>query len=549
MDMKGKYYEKHKHQKRSLALSCSFGTAYSSICGGMKAVNEISYKETLEDTHNPYRGFYQAFEISYKRDKTNCKAQKSTLEDIDELASEYQLVHLLINLSDFSKQNRKGENPVSHSDDANIDPANDDVEKALGELLERLRNNSLSAVIRFAYDHKYNGITSDGVDKKGKSYYRTVWEPTDDSIIEQHQEKVGAVISQYIDVIAAVECGIIGPWGEMHISVRTDAKSEKKIISKWLEVLPKDLTVNVRKPSDFCAWSGVKLENIDKYAAKVGTVAYRIGMYNDGYLGSVTDLGIYEDREKEIKWLTTQTDHTLFGGELVLWNDEEGGTPLNNIAFFEKNGFKTHTSYLNKDRHDGVMDGFRSTTYNGGDSLYKGKTSEFDYLRNHMGYRFVVRDVRMTTELSADDNFELETNIENVGFGATFSKTNRPLLSSRAMVSRKSSVCGISMLTRLKRLQKSGTSLTDRKSNIMSAELDPPDDMPEGNYKVYIKIANRKDGEGEYPYASRMRAAMYMILRLKQTSRAASRLIPPLKMILSHTPQISKPHTANSTIR
>ncbi len=99
------------------------------------------------------------------------------------------------------------------------------------------------------------------------------------------------------------------------------------------------------------------------------------------------------------------------------------------------------------------MDGFRSTTYNGGDSLYKGKTSEFDYLRNRMGYRFVVRDVRMTTELSADDNFELETNIENVGFGATFPETNRPLLSSRAMVSRKSSVCGISMLTRLKRLQ------------------------------------------------------------------------------------------------
>ncbi len=228
MDMKGKYYEKHKHQKRSLALSCSFGTAYSSICRGMKAVNEISYKETLEDTHNPYRGFHQAFEISYKRDKTNCKAQKSTLEDIDELASEYQLVHLLINLSDFSKQNRKGENPVSHSDDANIDPANDDVEKALGELLERLRNNSQSAVIRFAYDHKYNGITSDGVDKKGKSYYRTVWEPTDDSIIEQHQEKVGAVISQYTDVIAAVKCGIIGPWGEMHTSVRTDAKSEKR---------------------------------------------------------------------------------------------------------------------------------------------------------------------------------------------------------------------------------------------------------------------------------------------------------------------------------
>lgn len=496
--------------KRLAASGLSLCLAVSALptavyAGGMKAVNEISYKETLEDTHNPYRGFYQAFEISYKRDKTNCKSQKSTLEDIDELASEYQLVHLLIDLSDFSKQNRKGENPVSHSDDANIDSANDDVEKALGELLERLRNNGQSAVIRFAYDYKYNGITSDGVDKKGKPYYRTVWEPTDDSIIEQHQEKVGAVISQYTDVIAAVECGIIGPWGEMHTSDRTDAKSEKKIIGKWLEVLPADLTVNVRKPSDFCAWSGVDLENIDKYTAKVGTDAYRIGMYNDGYLGSVTDLGTYEDRDKEIKWLTTQTDHTLFGGELVLWDDEEGGTPLNNIAFFEKEGFKTHTSYLNKDWHDGVMDGFRSTTYNGGDSLYKGKTSEFDYLRNRMGYRFVVRDVRMTTELSADENFELETKIENVGFGNLFKNEQTSVIIKGNGFEKEFSLWDLDADKGEKASNyaaqnwKSGTSLTDRKSNIMSAELDLPDDMPEGNYKVYIKIANRKDGEGEYP--------------------------------------------------
>ena len=66
--------------KRLAASGLSLCLAVSALptavyAGGMKAVNEISYKETLEDTHNPYRGFYQAFEISYKRDKTNCKAQ------------------------------------------------------------------------------------------------------------------------------------------------------------------------------------------------------------------------------------------------------------------------------------------------------------------------------------------------------------------------------------------------------------------------------------------------------------------------------------------
>ncbi|SEK69433.1 DUF4832 domain-containing protein [Ruminococcus albus] len=512
------------------------GSTAANSASKITAVNEISYKETLEDTHNPYRGFYQAYEISYKRDSSNCKAQASTLENIDGIASKYQLVHLLIDLSDFSAQNRKGENPVKHSDNAYIDSSKDDVEKAFGELLARLRKNNQSAVIRFAYDYKYRGKTADGVDEDGNHYYRTVWEPTDDKFIEQHQEKVGAVISRYTDVIAAVECGIIGPWGEMHTSDRTDAASEKKIIGKWLEVLPEDLTVNVRKPSDFCAWSGVKLKNIDSYVAKEGTDAYRIGLYNDGYLGSVTDLGTYKDRDKEIKWLTTQTDHTLFGGELVLWDDEEGGAPLNNIAYFEKEGFKTHTSYLNKDWHDGVMDGFRSTTYNGGDSLYKGKTSEFDYLRNRMGYRFVVRDVQMTTELSADENFALETTIENVGFGNLFKNEQTSVIIKGNGLEKEFKLWDLDSDKGEKasnydaRKWLSGTSLTDRKSNIMSAELDLPDDMPEGTYKVYFKIANRKNGEGEYPIRFSNEGSNVYDTKLKANFVGSFKINTPIKV-------------------
>ncbi|WP_295154952.1 DUF4832 domain-containing protein [uncultured Ruminococcus sp.] len=469
----------------------------------LTAVNEISYTESLEDTHNPYRGFYQAYQINYKRDKTNCSAQKSTLASIDSAASKYQLVHLRIDLSDFSAQNRKGSNAVSHSDDAYIDSANDDVEKALGELLARLRKNNQSAVIRFAYDYNYTGCTADGVDKNGKPYYRTVWEPTDDSVIAQHQEKVGAVISGYTDVIAAVECGIIGPWGEMHTSSRTDAASEKKIIGKWLEVLPEELTVNVRKPSDFCAWSGVDISDIDQYTAEEGTDAYRIGLYNDGYLGSSSDLGTYKNRDKEIKWLTTRTAHTLFGGELVKWDSGDSSTPRNNIAYIEKEGFKTHTSYLNKDWNDVVMNGFRNTTYNGGDSLYKGKTTEFEYLTNRMGYRFVVRDVYMTTELSPDENFVLQTFVENVGFGNLIKDEKTSVMIKGDDFEKEFKLWEPDEVESASdfnaRNWLSGTSLTDRKTNIMSAELDLPDDMPAGDYKVYIKIANRKEGEGEYP--------------------------------------------------
>ena len=471
----------------------------------MKAVNEISYKETLADTQNPYRGFYQAIEINYTRDKNNCTAQKEKLDDIDAYAKDYKLLHFWINLSDFSEQDMKGSNATKHTSNAYIDSSTDDVEEALTQLFEKLRANGQTAVIRFSYDYDYAGVTKDGTDDDGNYQYRTVWEPTDDAYIFQHQEKVGAVVSKYTDVIGAVECGIIGPWGEMHSSDRANKTSVKKFVAKWLAVLPEDMTVNVRTPTQFCYYSDVKLDSIDRYISAEGTDEYRVGLYNDGYLGSSSDLGTFENRDKEIKWLTSQTAHTLYGGELCAWDNNDKSAHLNNIAFLEKEAFKTHTAYLNVAWNDKVINSFKSTKYSGTDTDYNGKTTEFEYLRNHLGYRFVVRDVKMTTELSPAENFALDTTVENVGFGNLIIDEKTSVIIKGNDLEKEFKLWDLNASNGEKAQNYdatkwySGTSVTSRDNNVMHAELDLPDDMPEGEYKVYIKIANRDSGEGEYP--------------------------------------------------
>lgn len=122
-----------------------------------------------------------------------------------------------------------------------------------------------------------------------------------------------------------------------------------------------------------------------------------------------------------------------------------------------------------------------------------------------MGYRFVVRNVRMTTGISPYENFQIETAIENVGFGNLIKNEQTSVIIKGNGLEKEFKLWkldegkGEKASNYAPQKWLSGSSLTERKTNIMSAELDLPNDMPAGNYKVYIKIANRKNGEGEYP--------------------------------------------------
>ena len=53
-----------------------------------------------------------------------------------------------------------------------------------------------------------------------------------------------------------------------------------------------------------------------------GTNEYRVGVFNDGYLGSYDDRGTFRNRTKEVTWLENQAKHTLYGGEIVLWYED-----------------------------------------------------------------------------------------------------------------------------------------------------------------------------------------------------------------------------------
>lgn len=342
-------------------------------------MNDISYTEITDKISNPERGFYQP--IYFRMEPTSCTP----------ITSGHKLIHLRIDISSFSK----AVNGVKDLELTDIALA------GLNQTLANIKESGGSVILRFAYDDHFNG-------NKDKEPSLTM--------ILKHIEQLKPVFETNKDVISYIELGLFGPYGEMHTSKICTTENVSQAIDAMLESAPEEIKIGVRTPKYYTEWAKIDRSKIDDPSniTKKGTKAYRIGLYNDGYLGSETDLGTYANRTKEIAWLEQQAKHTLYGGEVVA--NYATGTPLNTVAYMSQEAFKTHTSYLNIEWNNTVINSWKNTEkYNGEDKLYVG-LSGFQYIDNHLGYRFVLRKSEVVNKIEANENVRLKLEIENVGF-------------------------------------------------------------------------------------------------------------------------------------
>ena len=130
---------------------------------------------------------------------------------------------------------------------------------------------------------------------------------------------------------------------------------------------------------------------------------------------SENDLGTYEDREKEVAWLSKINIDTPYGGEVTV-----PGSSYNELNHAVEEMFQLHLSYLNLRWNDQVIKRWKDTKYTGTDSLYKNST-EYSYIKNHLGYRFILKNLRYHENNST---LNLNLNVNNVGFGNLLKSKN-----------------------------------------------------------------------------------------------------------------------------
>lgn len=334
--------------------------------------NTIYFNETIEEYDSPDCGFYDPVYI--------CCTDDSVTNVSNNYLKYNNLLHLRIDISAYSKANNL-EKDLEFSNTMLINLSNQ---------FERMYNASTSVIVRFAYDPGYNG-------SKDK-------EPSIE-MMKKHISQLKDLFYKYQNIITAIECGMVGPWGEMHSSSIANQTTYNELISSFLENTPNTIPILVRRPQFLYSYYGYNINNINDLVLDTSN---RIGVYNDGYLGSGNDLGTYNNRELEVNWLSKVNKYLPYGGEVTVPN-----STYNLLENCNEEMYLLGLSYLNEYWNDQVVKRWKETTYNLENELYKDST-QFTYIRNHMGYRLVLNSATFTT---IENSCNISFDIKNVGFG------------------------------------------------------------------------------------------------------------------------------------
>lgn len=411
---------------------------------------------------NPDCGFYKAFSGQLT---PNSLAEPISESSIATYAGEYGLLHFRIGLEHFSA-NAGGKN-------VNID---DIALQSLKTSLSYLRKYKMSAIIRFSYN--VNG------EEDANGDYLENEPPLE--LIEKHIKALGGAISEYCDVIIGVESGMLGPWGEQHSTAMGDSGEQNslnyhKVVQTWLDSTPQNIGVTVRRPLYFTYWINneydlsLSINDLADFDCSNYFNANRVGVYNDGYLGSSTDWGTFKNREVEVAFIGKQAENTLYGGEVIVDDKTHGIGDYNCVSYLEQEAFITHTSYLNIDwNYDDVISVWQNNTYKGTDENYNGKTSEFTFVNNRLGYRILLTEMQTQSYVKAGESYNFNFTFKNLGFANMLRAPVAYLIFENEKATEKLQV------------ELDLTNVKSKESKSFSLNVIVPNNLKRGEYNLYL---------------------------------------------------------------
>lgn len=370
----------------------AFMALFSFLHTGLAPVNTttitytpVSYTETTAYLDNPYIGYYHIYGYVLKDEPAYAStADVPNIPNPDNTQTVERLVEIQINLCRFREQ-----------------PLTELALSQLDTILAAWSNTDYSLLLRFLYDWDGNALSA---------------EPSDLSLILTHIEQAAGVFNKYASHIFTLQGLFTGNNGEMHHTNYSSSENLQTLAQKLAEVTDPSIYLAVRTPYQWRSITGS-----DSYEAfltqKDSPFLHRLGLFNDGMLGSWNDTGTYMDRsrEEELAFQEQLCQTVPNGGEVIIdnvFNDAE-----NAIADMQK----MHVTYLNSVHDAAVLNKWKETVYTRKDAF--AGVSCYDYIRNHLGYRYVLRSSFFTKE-AASTGSSRETvfhlSIENVGFANSY---------------------------------------------------------------------------------------------------------------------------------
>ncbi len=365
-------------------------------------------EESAEPITNPYRGFYTMSGYILSDD--------SSVEDASDWCKKsckdnpYPLMLLEVNLKNYA--------------DTRIS------QKALRQLdtlLTECASAKKQVILRFLYDWDGQAMES---------------EPSDFYRIKNHMKQISTTVNNHADCVYIMQGVFTGNNGEMNNTNYGDINQVRQLAETLGDLISTDIYLSVRTPAQLRGILRSKIP-LTSQNANSGSLASRLGLFNDGMLGSVYDLGTYDDtplssgnsvsepgtRSEELLYQYKLCQYVPNGGEVTV--DNEYNDLDNAIADLAQ----MHVSYLNSQHDPDVLNKWRNSVYNG-TGVFSGSNG-YDYVDAHLGYRYLIKDSHLDFHSFAGDKATLYFTIENTGFSSAYKKFNTTLLITNNNTSKK----------------------------------------------------------------------------------------------------------------
>ena len=292
----------------------------------------------------------------------------------------------------------------------------------MDQYFQKLKQNHLQAVLRFAY------IWDDAHPKSQ--------EPTTEQVVA-HIKQLAPWIVQHRDQIANLQAGFIGAWGEWDSGARS-RMNEKAILQALLANTPKDLFIQVR-------YYNIKSRNVDPQSSDW----QRVGFHDDYLIGRphVWNTAGADPNSAEWKAMAEQSQTVPVDGEMI-WGSanasDNNGQLISAPLIAQRLAVEhfTSLSIAHNYKEDGkdyslsswkrqlvtpaLLDQYK-LPYQKSRFKDTNETSRswYEYIRDYLGYRLAVKDISYQAD---GQNIDYQVNLTNYGLAAPVLINNAELV-------------------------------------------------------------------------------------------------------------------------
>ena len=285
---------------------------------------------------------------------------------------------------------------------------------AIAADLATVRQAGLKVVLRFAYVFPCAGSSE-------PCNVTTATAP--DAPLERvlgHLDQLAPVLRAYGDVIAFMEMGFVGPWGEWHTSSNglvnpnnTANERSRAIIDRVLWALPETRMAALRYP--FVKQQLFGPTPLPPADAFNGSQRSRLGFHNDCFLASSTSGNTYTNP-------MGPTTTAYVESQKALLNQENRFVPQGGETCSTAPGAQQYIQCSNALR-DLTLERWSTMNFGHDEVLDVWKQQGcFGEIQNRLGYRFRLVNAEVPTEARAGGILSVTFTIANDGFAAPYNR-------------------------------------------------------------------------------------------------------------------------------